>query len=108
MTEKWSKLADIQVKLQGVPSGMKCANVAVVDPSEFIGKGQGFLEIALEESETARRQLGEENLYLRKLVMTAVNEGQSILSQARRTTTNDAEEVIICSSCIEQRHSDGD
>jgi len=81
--EKWQKLADVQAKLSGVPSGMRCANVAVVEGTEVLGKGQGFLEIALEQAEKARAQLGDENLLLRKLVLKAVNEIQSILHQAR-------------------------
>jgi len=81
--EKWQKLADAQAKLSGVPSGMRCANVAVVEGTEVLGKGQGFLEIALDQAEKARAQLGDENLLLRKLVLKAVNEIQSILHQAR-------------------------
>jgi hypothetical protein len=98
MSEKWTKLADMQSKLAVIPSGMLCANVGIVDGSEVVGKGQGFLEIALEEAENARCQLGKENIYLRKLVLTAVNEIQSVLHQARRIVSDNGEEVInlIC------------
>lgn len=81
MVEKWQKLSDAQVKL--TPSGMRCANAAVVDGSEVLGKGQGFLEVALEQAEQAREQLGVENLHLRKLVLRAVNEIQLVLHKAR-------------------------
>ncbi|KAF8075153.1 Afadin and alpha-actinin-binding-domain-containing protein [Lyophyllum atratum] len=92
MSEKWSKLADAQAKLMAVPSGMRCANAAVVTGSELIGKTKNFLEIALEEAEKARSQLAEENFVLRKLVLTAVNEVQSILYQARPLATETSEE----------------
>jgi len=94
MTEKWSKLADMQAKLAAIPSGMQCANVGIVDGSEVIGKGQGFLEIALEEAENARCQLGNENIYLKKLVLSTVNEIQSMLHQARHIVSDNGEEVI--------------
>lgn len=94
MTEKWSKLADVQAKLAAIPSEMRCANVGIVDGSEVIGKGQGFLEIALEEAENTRCQLAKENIWLRKLVLTAVNEIQSVLYQARRIVSDNGEEVI--------------
>lgn len=99
MSEKWSKLADMQAKLAAVPSGMLCANVGVVDGTEVIGKGQGFLEIALEEAENSRGQLIKENQHLRKLVLAAVNEIQSVLYQARRIVSDNADEVIAA-RCI--------
>ncbi|KAF8972768.1 Afadin and alpha-actinin-binding-domain-containing protein [Flammula alnicola] len=81
--EKWQKLADAQSKVSAASSGLRCANVAVVEGTEILGKGQGFLEIALEQAEQARSHLGDENLLLRKLVLRAVNEMQSILHKAR-------------------------
>jgi len=82
--EKWQKLADSQAKLCVAPSGMRCANVAVVEGSEILGrKCQGYLEIALEEAEQARASLGNETLHLRKLLLGAINELQSILHQAQ-------------------------
>lgn len=84
MMEKWQKLADSQAKLSVLPSGMRCSNVAVVDGSEILGrKCQGFLEIALEEAEQARTSLGVETVHLRKLILSTVNEVQSILHQAQ-------------------------
>lgn len=87
MAEKWSKIADAQSKVVSIPSGMRCGNVAVVDGSEFFGKGQGFLEVALEEAEKSQKHLTEENDTLRKLVLTAVNEIQTLLHQAGRQPT---------------------
>jgi hypothetical protein len=95
MAEKWSKLAEMQAKLGAIPSGIRCANVSIVDGSEFIGKGQGFLEIALEEAENARCQLGKENICLKKLVLSAVNEIQSVLHQARRIVSDNEDEVTV-------------
>ena len=84
MTEKWQKMADSQAKLSVVPSGMRCANVAVVDGSEILGrKCQGYLEIALEEAEQARTSLGNETLHLRKLLLSTVNDLQSMLHQTQ-------------------------
>ncbi|KAF8159368.1 Afadin and alpha-actinin-binding-domain-containing protein [Crassisporium funariophilum] len=83
MSEKWQKISEAQSKLSSTPSGMRCANLAVVDGTEVLGKGQGFLEVALEQAEQARALLCDENLRLRKLVLCAVNEIQSVLHQAR-------------------------
>lgn len=98
MSEKWSKIADMQAKLGAVPSGIRCANVDVIDGSEVIGKGQGFLEIALEEAENARGQLGKDNISLKKLVLTAVNQIQSVLHQTRGIVSDGGDEVttLIC------------
>lgn len=93
MSEKWAKLADAQAKLMAAPSGIRCLNAAVVTGLEVIGKSKGFLEIALEEAEKGRNELGEQNLLLRRLVLTAVNEVQSILHQARPSTSENADEV---------------
>jgi hypothetical protein len=63
---------------------MRCQNVAVVEGLEILGrKCQGFLEIALEEAEQARDSLGVETVHLRKLILSTVNEVQSILYQAQ-------------------------
>ena len=83
MTEKWQKLADCQVKLSVAPSGIRCANVAVVEGSDIGKKCQGYLEIALEEADQARASLENETFHLRKLLLTAVNELQSISHQAQ-------------------------
>lgn len=82
--EKWQKLADSQARLSVLPSGMHCANVAVIEGSEILGrKCQGFLEIAREEAEQARASLEVETVHLRKLILSTVNEVQSILYQAQ-------------------------
>lgn len=95
MFEKWSKLADAQAKLMATPSGMQCANVSVVTGAEIIGKSNGILEGALEEAEKARGRLLDENEYLRKLTLTAINQVQSVLHQARCLCSLNCEEVLV-------------
>ncbi|KAJ7504192.1 Afadin and alpha-actinin-binding-domain-containing protein [Mycena galericulata] len=85
MTERWSKLADLQTKLSTASSGMRCANLKVVDGSEVLGKGPGLAELALEQAEQARQQLSAQNDCLRGLLLGAVNEAQSMLYQARKS-----------------------
>lgn len=92
--EKWQRLADAQAKLMNTPSGMYCANSAVVEGTEIIGKGQGFLEIALEQAERARSELSTENLELKRLVLTAVNETQTVLSDAKRILVGKSDELV--------------
>lgn len=94
MSEKWTKIADVQAKVMAVPSGMRCANVTVVSGSEVIGKGKGFLETALDEAEKARSELGDETIVLRRLILTTVNQLQSILHQARPIASESSEEVL--------------
>jgi len=83
LLDKWQKIADSQTKLGATQSGMRCANVAVVDGAQVVGKGLGFLDIALEQAEQARNHLGDDNLMLRKLILNAINELQSLHHKAR-------------------------
>jgi hypothetical protein len=96
--DKWQKIADSQNKLGAAQSGMRCANVAAVDGAQVVGKGLGFLDIALEQSEQARSHLSDENLMLRKSILKTVNELQSLLYKARRMLPGDSvvEEVSVC------------
>lgn len=93
MIEKWMKLADVQAKLGATSSGIRCANIGVVDGLDLVGKGQGFLEIALEQAENARSKVAEENQRLRRLVLDAVNELQSAVHLARGLASESQEEV---------------
>lgn len=87
--EKWNKISDSQAKLGATASGLRfsgCSNAAVGEPGgQVLGKGKNFLEVALEEAEKAREQLGKDNLGLRKMVLKAVNEVQSVVSEMRQT-----------------------
>ncbi|KAF9474824.1 hypothetical protein BDN70DRAFT_884425 [Pholiota conissans] len=89
--DKWQKLADVQSKVSAAPSGIRCSNTAVLDGAEVLDRGRSFLDIALEQAEQARAQLGDENLLLRKLLVCAVNEIQSILHQAKCKLSNEHE-----------------
>ena len=77
-----------------IPSGIRCANVNLGTGSEVIGKGDGFLEIALEEAEKGRSQLLDENTILKKLLLHAINELQAIIYEARSILSRAVEEVL--------------
>jgi hypothetical protein len=81
MVEKWSKLSDVQAKLGAVGSGMICANNSVLDG---LGgkKGKSLLEGALEDAESARKGLAEDNQNLRRLIVNSINDLQSAMSLA--------------------------
>jgi hypothetical protein len=104
IVEKWSRLAEVQSKLQVTPSGltMSCANAGVVDEMAF-GGGEGYLDIALREAEKSRAGLAEANARLRDLVLRSVNELQSAMSLVRSlpspTPTGD-EEVGFLIRCM--------
>lgn len=87
--EKWNKIADAQAKLGATASGLNfsgCSNATVGEPAgQVLGKGKNFLEVALEEAEKAREQLGKDNLGLRKMILKAVNEVQSVVSETKQT-----------------------
>ena len=101
MLEKWQKLADSQAKLSAVPSGIRCANVTVVEGSEIFGsKYQGYLEIALEEAEQARTSLGNETLHLRKLLLSTVNQFQTIVYQAQTLLPDNESLEAVSLSCL--------
>jgi hypothetical protein len=87
--ERWAKLSDMQTKLSIAPSGLRCANLKVVDGGEVLGKSPGLAELALEQAEEARQRLSEENVRLRELLLGAVNEAQSMLYQARKSERED-------------------
>ena len=91
MRERWSKLADAQLRISNLPSGMifsgSPANASVlVEGNVSAGggsrKGVGVVEGALEEAEKARVALREENLELKGLVVEAANAVRKILHKA--------------------------
>ncbi|KAL1941270.1 hypothetical protein VTO73DRAFT_7482 [Trametes versicolor] len=85
MVERWSKLSDNQLKAGTLPAGLTCANLHVVEASDvqLRGKGQGFLEVALEQAEAARKELFEQNRKLRGILLSAANELQHVLHAVR-------------------------
>ena len=91
MRERWSKLADAQLRISSLPSGMVFlgapANASVLEESAGGGStkkggGVGVVEGALEEAEKARAVLSEENLELKGLVVDAANAVRKILHKA--------------------------
>ncbi|KAJ3801757.1 Afadin and alpha-actinin-binding-domain-containing protein [Lentinula aff. detonsa] len=86
--ERWTKLSDSQAKLGATASGLRfcgSANGAVEPAVQILGKGKSFLEVALEEAEKAREQSGKDNLGLRKMLLKAVNEIQTISFELKQT-----------------------
>ena len=92
MVERWTKLSDSQLKVGSLPAGLTCSNLAVVEASDvqMRGKGQGFLDVALEQAECARKELLGQNRRLRGVLLNAANELQSALHAARTVGDADA------------------
>jgi arginine utilization protein RocB len=88
--EKWQKVADSQTKLGSIQSGMRCANVTVLGGAQVVGRGLGFLDIALEQAEQARNHLSDDNLLLRKVILKTINELQSLQHKARSMLPGDS------------------
>jgi hypothetical protein len=107
LRERWSKLADAQLRVAGLPSGMvlsrpaaAAANASVV-LSDGAGAGKrGVVEEALDEAEKARALLGEENGELKGLVVDAANAVRKILHKAVSSDPDDLEFVRPLPSCF--------
>jgi hypothetical protein len=104
MRERWSKIADAQLRISSLPSGMvfsgSPANAPVlVDGNVSAGggskKGVGVVEGVLEEAEKARVVLREENLELKGLVVDAANAVRKILHKAVSSDPDNLE--FVCS-----------
>ncbi|KAF9224074.1 hypothetical protein BS17DRAFT_880114 [Gyrodon lividus] len=94
MIEKWTKVADCQTKLSTTSAGMtiRGANAEVVSGSEIVGKGKGFLEVALEHAESSRVELLDETTRLRRLVLVSANRLQSMIHEIRTLASIKSEE----------------
>ncbi|KAK7685742.1 hypothetical protein QCA50_011088 [Cerrena zonata] len=92
--ERWSKVADNQLKLGSESSRIRFANSQVVEASDvqLRGKGQGLLEAALEQSEHSRNQLADEVRSLRGIVISTANELQRILQIARSISLSEVQD----------------
>ncbi|KAJ3966153.1 Afadin and alpha-actinin-binding-domain-containing protein [Lentinula raphanica] len=91
--DRWTKISDAQAKLSSTASGLRFGPSinAAVDPAvPVFGKGKSYLEVALEEAEKAREQLGKDNLGLRKMLLKAVNEVQNIAFQMQQNSSQPA------------------
>ena len=100
MRERWSKLADAQLRAASLPSGMvlsrSAANAAVLSDGAGAGAGQkGVVEGALEEAEKAGALLREENKELKGLVVDAANAVRKILHKAVSSDPDDLEFVCL-------------
>ncbi|EJF56270.1 hypothetical protein DICSQDRAFT_71856 [Dichomitus squalens LYAD-421 SS1] len=108
MLERWTRLSDSQLKAGTLPAGLTlmCANQGVVDANEvqLRGKGQGFLDVALEQAENARKELVEQNRRLRGVLLNAANELHSLLHAARTAGDADApsEPELLSSNALFQ------
>ncbi|KAH9893346.1 Afadin and alpha-actinin-binding-domain-containing protein [Cubamyces lactineus] len=91
MVDRWSKLSDAQLKVGSLRAGLACANLDVVEASDvqIRGKSQTFLDVALEQAETARKELLEQNRKLRGVLLSAANELQSVLHAVRSAGDTD-------------------
>jgi hypothetical protein len=107
MRERWSKLADAQLRLAGLPSGMVFSRPTVANASVLLdggggsgsgsGSGSGgVVEGALEEAEKACASLREENAGLKGLVVDAANAVRKILHKAVSSDPDDLEFVCYC------------
>lgn len=94
--ERWSKLADQQIKLGSASSGLRFANAEVVEASDvqLRGKGKGFLEVAAEQAQEARDALFNENRRLKGLLLSAANEIQRLLHSTRSLATTESQEEV--------------
>jgi len=100
MRERWSKLADAQLRVASLPSGMvfsrPAANASVLpDGGSGSGAGgqKGVVEGALEEAEKAGALLREENAGLKGLVVDAANAVRKILHKTVSSDPDDLEFV---------------
>ena len=96
MVDRWGKMSDAQLKISSQRAGLTCANLDVVEASDvqLRGKGQGFLDVALDQAETARKELLEQNRKLREILLSTANQLQSVLHAVRLTAENEKEEEV--------------
>lgn len=95
VVEKWTKLVDSQAKSSTSSPGIvfRGANADVVSGMELLGKGKGYLEVALEHAETSRTELLDETTRLRRLILVSANRLQSMLHEIRVLASIKSEEV---------------
>lgn len=110
MVERWAKLAESQLKIASIPSGMTFhpfhakaqpnthfwANSAVATKDgEVIGRGPDLLETALEEAEQNRKGLEEENRRMQAVVVDCANQLARMLNSLRTRGGRSGEEVFL-------------
>lgn len=104
MVDKWTKLVDSQTKSSTLSPGMviRGANAEVTSGMELLGKGKGYLEVALEHAESSRTELLDETTRLRRLILVSANRLQSLIHQIRILASIKSEEASFfrCSSAV--------
>ncbi|KAF8448876.1 Afadin and alpha-actinin-binding-domain-containing protein [Boletus edulis BED1] len=102
MVEKWTKLVDSQSKSSTTSPGMviRGANAEVASGMELLGKGKGYLEVALEHADSSRKELLDETTRLRRLILVSANRLQSMIHEMRTLASIRSEEASFfhCSS----------
>jgi hypothetical protein len=101
MLERWTKLSDSQLRISSQSAGIiingpKCANAVAADGGVYLAGTPGYLDVALEEAESSRRLLADENEYLRELLLRALNEGQQAVHQLRVSADPKYEAEPVC------------
>jgi hypothetical protein len=108
MRERWYKLADSQLKIANIPSGMTWsggvqpaanARVALEEGGEVPGRkeggGGGLAEVALEEAEKVCGLLKVENGELKGLIVDTANAVRKILHRAVSADPDDVDFVCF-------------
>ena len=104
MVERWSKVSDGQLKIGSLAAGLTCVNLDVVEASDvqIRGKGQGFLDVALEQAESARKDLFDQNRKLRDLLLSTANELQRLLHAARTAGESEYRDEVCFAICFSE------
>lgn len=91
--DRWQKISDTQTKVNTTSTGLRF-KTTFAHPStssrdsETSGKRLSIVEDALDEAETARRALIEENMCLKNIVLSAANELARLVHVTRARTEN--------------------
>ena len=97
-------LSRFSSQLPPLASSIRCANDVEGVDGQVIGQAQGYIELALEQAESVRNELNEENAVLKRCIVGVVNEIQGIVHLAKSLVDGDAtlEEVsfIICTPLL--------
>lgn len=115
MRERWSKLADAQLKIASLPSGMVVSSSSsslqqlqpanapalLADGVVQLQRGglAGLMEGQLEEAEKACTRLRVENGELKGLVVDAANAVRKIMHKAVSSSDNPDDLEFVCGVC---------
>lgn len=85
--ERWNKVADSQVKISNISSGLRCGNIA--SEIEAPCKGKSIMEEALEQAEEARQELTKENEGFRSVILGTANALRGVVLDVPSQTLNE-------------------